>query len=69
MRRQETKRKDCVKMKPKAVDLCGRCAAIVGEHYEIKRVAGGRDHKVFCEQCRRMRYGGTYEIGKKVKEK
>ena len=56
-------------MRMKTVDLCGRCAAVIGEHYAVKKIAGGSDHKVFCEQCRRMRYGGTYEVGKKVKTK
>lgn len=29
-------------------DLCGRCAAMLQEGYDLKRVGGGVDHKVTC---------------------
>ena len=37
--------------KPK--DLCGRCAAMLREGFDLKRVAGGVDHKVTCAHCGR----------------
>ena len=51
--------------KPKTVDLCGKCAALYAEHYELQRVSGGVNNKVTCSACGNRRYGGTYEIGKK----
>ncbi len=52
----------------KKVDLCGACAAKLGEAYSLRRVAGGVDNKVVCAECGRRRYGGTYEIsGKKAR--
>lgn len=39
-------------------DLCGRCAAMLQEGYDLKRVGGGVDHKVTCSHCGRRRYGG-----------
>ena len=50
-------------------DLCGRCAAMLQEGYDLKRVAGGVDHKVACAQCGKRRYGATYAIEKKSKSK
>ena len=46
----------------KTVELCGKCAALLREAATVVKVGGGADHKVRCEQCRRQRYGGTYEI-------
>lgn len=51
----------------KTADLCGRCAALLGQEYDVRKVAGGRDHKVTCQQCGLRRYGGTYEIGRRQK--
>lgn len=45
-------------------DLCGRCAAMLQEGYDLKRVGGGVDHKVTCSHCGRRRYGATYTIEK-----
>lgn len=51
--------------RPKTVDLCGKCAALYAEHYELNRVSGGVNNKVECSACGRKHYGGTYKIGKK----
>lgn len=48
-------------------DLCGKCAAMLREGYDLKRVAGGVDHKVACSHCGKRRYGATYAIEKKSK--
>ncbi len=40
------------------LDLCGQCAALIADAYELRRVSGG---KVTCAHCGRRRYGGTYE--------
>ncbi len=45
-------------------DLCGKCAALMGGAYEIRKVSG-MDLKVICSQCGRKRYGGTYELRSK----
>lgn len=50
-------------------DLCGRCAAMLREGYDLKRVGGGVDHKVTCSHCGRRRYGATYTIEKHSKSK
>lgn len=50
-------------------DLCGRCAAMLQEGYDLKRVGGGVDHKVTCSHCGRRRYGATYTIEKQSKSK
>lgn len=53
----------------KKLDLCGACAAKLGEAYSLRKIAGGVDNKVICSNCGRRRYGGTYELsGKKAKE-
>ncbi len=43
------------------LDLCSRCAALMADAYELRKVSGGVDHKVTCAHCGRRRYGGTYE--------
>ena len=56
-------------METKIAELCGRCAAIYEETFNVKRVSGGVNHKVICSVCGNRRYGGTYEItNKKNKE-
>ena len=52
----------------KTVDLCGRCAALYAEHYELNRVSGGVNNKVECSACGRKHYGGTYRITKRQKK-
>ncbi len=44
------------------MDLCGQCAALMADTYDLRKVAGGADNKVTCANCGRKRYGGTYEI-------
>lgn len=51
----------------KKMDLCGACAAKLGEAYNLRKVAGGVDNKVVCSNCGRRRYGGTYEVEVKRK--
>lgn len=51
----------------KKLDLCGACAAKLGEAYSLRKIAGGVDNKVVCSNCGRRRYGGTYEVGAKRK--
>ncbi len=43
------------------MDLCGRCAALMADTYDLQKVAGGSDNKITCANCGRRRYGGTYE--------
>ena len=46
----------------KTLDLCGVCAAKLGETYPMLKVAGGVNNKIFCTECGRRRYGGSYEV-------
>lgn len=55
-------------METKIADLCGKCAAIYSETFNVKRIAGGCEHKVLCSHCGRKHYGGTYEISPKNKK-
>ena len=54
--------------RPKTVDLCGKCAALYAEHYELTRVSGGVNNKFECSACGRKHYGWTYEIERKKKQ-
>ncbi len=49
----------------KKMELCGKCAALMADAYELRKVAGGADNKVTCANCGRRRYGGTYETAAK----
>ena len=42
-------------------DLCGRCAAMLQEGYDLKRVGGGVDHKV--KMCIRDRLHAGQNAG------
>lgn len=33
--------------------------------HDIKRIGGGKNHKITCWKCRRRRYGADYEIKRK----
>ncbi len=46
----------------KKVDLCGPCAAVLGEGFILTRIAGGVDNKITCAHCGKRRYGATYEM-------
>lgn len=46
-------------------DLCGACVAKLKVGFSVRKIAGGVDQKVICAECRRRRYGGTYEVSKK----
>ena len=52
----------------KTAELCGKCAAMIADAYDVRRVAGGRDCKVTCAQCGKRRYGGTFEVRRKVRK-
>ena len=49
------------------LDLCVPCSVKLGEAYDVRKIAGGVDHKVKCAECGRRRYGGTYQVGAKKK--
>ncbi len=49
-------------MMKRKIDLCGPCAVLMGEAYDLRRVAGGVNHKVTCGRCGKRRYGATYEL-------
>ncbi len=51
----------------KRMDLCGKCAALLREGFQLRRVAGGVDNKITCSNCGRRRYGATYELEKQSK--
>ena len=46
----------------KTLDLCGACAAKLGTAFTVRKIAGGIDHKVTSAECKRRRYGGTYQV-------
>ena len=52
----------------KQYDLCGACAEQMKEGYALKKISGGIDNKVTCDNCGRRRYGATYELTKKKSE-
>lgn len=55
-------------MDTRVADLCGRCAAIYADTFNVKRISGGVQNKVQCSHCGRKHYGGTYEITPKNKK-
>ena len=46
--------------------LCGVCAALMKEAGVKIRQLPGRTEKVTCENCGRRRFGGAYEIEKRI---
>jgi len=46
------------------MDLCGICAALLGNAYSVCKVSGGADNKVTCANCGKRRYGASYEVKK-----
>lgn len=42
--------------------LCKPCAVDLEERGKTVKAAGGRREKITCAQCRRRRFGGTYEV-------
>lgn len=53
--------------KAKTVELCGKCAELMRETYQLRRVAGGVNNKITCGRCGRRRYGAAYMLGKQSK--
>ncbi len=45
----------------KTMALCGKCAALMGGAYELRKVSG-MDLKVDCAHYGKKRYGGTYKL-------
>ena len=52
----------------KQFDLCKACAEQMKEAYAVKKISGGIDNKVTCDNCGRRRYGATYELTKEKSE-
>lgn len=42
--------------------LCGTCADLLRRGYYLKKIAGGIDNKITCDNCGKRRYGYTYEV-------
>lgn len=53
----------------KTIELCGTCAAKMSDRYRLVKMPRPVDHKVYCEICRRMRYGAAYRVEKKERVK
>ena len=51
----------------KRVELCVPCAEMMREGYQMRRVAGGVNHKITCAHCGKRRYGAVYAMEKKSK--
>lgn len=51
-------------MKVQKLSLCGKCAALMKTAFEVKKISGGANFKVLCENCGRKRFGGVYELTK-----
>ena len=49
----------------KKIDLCGTCAAKMGNGYKLVQLPRPANNKIFCGLCQRKRYGATYEVTKK----
>ena len=46
----------------KRKEICGRCAELMKQSgRKLILVHRGVDRKIFCTECNRRRYGGTYE--------
>ena len=51
----------------KTIELCGQCAGKMAEGYKLRQLPRAVNQKVFCDLCRRKRYGATYEVTKRDK--
>lgn len=43
-------------------DLCGACAAKLGEAYALRKIEQPADNKIACAHCRKRRHGAKYEL-------
>ena len=43
-------------------DLCGACAAKLGEAYALRKIEQPADNKITCAHCGKRRYCGKYEL-------
>ena len=46
-------------------ELCVPCAVKLADTNEVKKTGHRRD-KITCDECKRRRYGGEYEVTKKT---
>lgn len=51
----------------KTIDLCGARSAKMEDGYKLVQLPRPANHKIFCDLCRRKRYGATYEVLKRDK--
>lgn len=51
----------------KQIELCGICSAKMAEGYKLVQLPRPVNNKIFCDLCRRKRYGATYEVTKRDK--
>ena len=47
--------------------LCGKCAELMRDRFLVKTVSRGVNRKIDCQNCKRRRYGGTYDLEPKRK--
>jgi hypothetical protein len=51
------------------MELCGRCAERMRDRHIVRLVHRGINAKITCENCKLMRYGGTYDVEPKREKK
>ena len=51
----------------KIIDPRGACAGKMKYGYKLVQLPRPANNKIFCELCRRRRYGATYEVTKRDK--
>ena len=49
--------------------LCGRCAEVLRSRYIVRLMHRDVTVKINCDICRRLRWGGTYDVIPKRGEK
>lgn len=48
------------------LDLCYPCSITLQEVYSLKKILEVVDGKITCAECKRRRYGATYEATRKT---
>lgn len=38
------------------ITLCGTCAELLRRGYDLRKIAGGVDNKIACDNCGKRRY-------------
>lgn len=51
------------------MELCGSCVELMRDRFLVKLVNRPINHKIDCENCKRRRYGGTYDVEPKKAKK